>query len=138
MFFVSALYDTDVWADLMLLITSYFLRIAKNQKSVSKNTILEINFMVTNIFQLQSCLCVLMLWEFPKFVQYNILYVIDDGSIRCLCFYKSFPNGKSNCCCCNLNFTEGLSFAFSVSNFVDFDYFDQDSTLWVLYVKLFL
>lgn len=45
MFFVSALYDTDVWADLMLLITSYFLRIAKNQKSVSKNTILEINFM---------------------------------------------------------------------------------------------
>lgn len=23
----------------------------------------------------------------------------------------------------NLNFTEGLSFAFSVSNFVDFDYF---------------
>lgn len=42
---VSALYDTDVWADLMLLITSYFLRIAKNQKSVSKCTILEIYFM---------------------------------------------------------------------------------------------
>lgn len=41
----QCLYDTDVWADLMLLITSYFLRIAKNQKSVSKNTILEINFM---------------------------------------------------------------------------------------------
>lgn len=45
MFFVSALYDTDVWAELMLLITSYFLRIAKNQKSVSKCTILEIYFM---------------------------------------------------------------------------------------------
>lgn len=92
---------------------------------------------VTNIFQLQSCLCVLMLHEFPKFV-FCINVMMDPSEVPVSTINKSFPVGKWNCCCCNLNFTEGLSFAFSVSNFVDFDYFDQDSTLWVLYVKLFL